>query len=133
MAIAWTTDLSVGVNRIDEQHKIWFDKANQLFEAGKSGQSKTYISQMLKFLDDYTKQHFADEERYMTSIQYPEIQAQKAAHAAFIQELDKLKKDFDASGGKITVIINANQMVIKWLTTHISQMDKKIGQYAKTL
>ena len=38
MAIAWTPDLSVGVERIDDQHKIWFEKANELFKAEKSGE-----------------------------------------------------------------------------------------------
>ena len=37
MALGWTPDLSVGVEVIDEQHKTWFDKADQLFEAGKKG------------------------------------------------------------------------------------------------
>lgn len=133
MAIGWTPDLSVGVDRIDDQHKIWFDKANQLFEAGKQGKSREYIVQMLDFLDDYTKQHFKDEEKYMNSIKYPQIDAQQTMHASFIAELAKLRKEYDASGGNVSLIINANQMIINWLTNHISSMDKKIGAYAKTL
>ena len=61
MAIEWTPKLSVGIDLIDGQHKIWFDKANQLFEAGQNGRAKEYILQMFDFLDEYTKQHFADE------------------------------------------------------------------------
>ena len=133
MSIGWTQDLSVGVSKIDEQHKIWFDKANQLFEAGKEGKTKEYIVQMLDFLDDYTKQHFRDEEQYMLSIKYPEIDLQKKAHADFIQELAKIRSDYQNSGGNISLIINANQMIINWLTSHISSMDKKIGIYAKSL
>lgn len=129
----WTPDLSVGVSLIDEQHKTWFEKANALFEAGKKHQAREYIGQMLDFLDEYTKKHFADEEQYMLRIKYPEYDAQKKAHANFIEQLAKLKKDYSESGGNILVIINANQLVIGWLTSHISNMDKKIGQYAKTL
>ena len=40
MAIEWTPNLSVGVTGIDQQHKTLFDKANRLFEAGKSSKSK---------------------------------------------------------------------------------------------
>lgn len=133
MALGWTEDLSVGVEMIDEQHKVWFEKADQLFEAGKKGQAKEYISKMLNFLDEYTKQHFSDEEKYMLEINYPEYETQKALHTAFIAELAKLKKNYEESGGNIVVIIGANQMVIKWLTSHISQEDKKIGLYAKSL
>lgn len=133
MAIEWTPNLSVGVQMIDDQHKIWFKKANELFEAGQKGQAKEYVLQLLDFLDEYTKTHFRDEEKYMASIRYPEIENQKMAHASFIEELAKLRRSFTESGGNILLIINANKMIINWLTKHISQMDKKIGDYAKTL
>ncbi len=133
MAIVWTPALSVGVENIDSQHKIWFQKADQLFEAGKAGKSKEIIEQMFDFLDDYTKQHFRDEEAYMEKIKYPEIEEQKRLHQGFIEELAKLKKEYQQSGGNITLIISANQMIIDWLTKHISNIDKKIGTYANTL
>ena len=129
----WTPDLSVGVSLIDEQHKAWFVKADKLFEAGKNHKSKEYVGEMLDFLDDYTKKHFNDEEQYMLSINYPGYNAQKQAHTTFIGNLSKLKKDYSESGSNILVILNANQLVIGWLTEHIAKMDKKIGEYAKTL
>jgi hemerythrin len=131
MAIEWTESLSVGVTAIDEQHKMLFKKADELFEAGKNGKAKDYISKLLAFLDDYTKKHFGDEEKYMQSIHYPEYEAQKKMHTDFIASLAKLKKEYEESGGNITVIINANQMVVDWLIKHISREDKKIGAYAK--
>jgi len=133
MAITWTPNLSVGVEHIDNQHKIWFEKANELFEAGKAQRAKEYINTMIDFLDEYTKQHFKDEEAYMEKIGYPELEAQKKAHASFVQDLAKLKKDYNESGGNILVIINANKMVVNWLTNHITSMDKKIGDYVRTL
>ncbi len=133
MAVTWTPDLSVGIRNIDDQHKIWFDKANELFEAGRQQKAKEYINTMIDFLDEYTKKHFKDEEAYMEEIRYPEIDAQKKAHASFISDLAKLKNDYNGAGGNLMVILNANKMVISWLTNHIRQMDKKIGEYAKTL
>ncbi|HHV97049.1 MAG TPA: hemerythrin family protein [Clostridiaceae bacterium] len=133
MAIVWTPNLTVGVERIDEQHKIWFEKANGLFEASKERRAKDYIDTMLKFLDEYTKEHFRDEEAYMEQIRYPELDAQKKAHASFVNELAKLKSEYEKSGGNILVIMNANKIVTNWLTNHIIHMDKKIGDYVKTL
>lgn len=133
MTIKWTPNLSVGVKHIDDQHKILFEKANMLFQAGKEQRAKEYIGQMLDFLDEYTKQHFKDEEAYMEKIGYPGLEAQKRAHANFINELAKLKSEYNKSGGNLLVIINANKLVVNWLTNHISAMDKKIGEYAKTL
>lgn len=131
MAMGWTEDLSVGIGIIDQQHKIWFDKANELFDAGKKGIANEFVANMLEFLDEYTKMHFRDEEKYMLSIEYPEYNNQKKLHTNFITELAKLKEEYSKSGGNIVVIINANQMVINWLINHISTQDKKIGQYVR--
>ncbi len=130
MAIEWTPNLTVGIESIDQQHKTLFDKANQLFEAGKNNKTKEFISEMLDFLDDYTKQHFHSEENYMRSINYPAYAEQKKMHTDFIASLAKLKKDYQESGGNILVILNANQMVVDWLLKHISFEDKKIGTFA---
>ncbi|WP_414150050.1 bacteriohemerythrin [Acetobacterium carbinolicum] len=131
MAIVWTQDLSVGVASIDGQHQQLFKMADELFEAGKNGKSKEVVGELLNFLDTYTKQHFSDEEAYMKSINYPGLADQQTAHKNFIAELAKLKSAYDTSGGNISVIINANQMVVDWLTKHISVMDKKIGVHTK--
>lgn len=133
MPVEWTPNLTVGVEHIDEQHKTWFKKANELFEAGKERRAKEYINQMLDFLDEYSKMHFRDEEAYMAKINYPELEAQKKAHESFINDLAKLKSDYNQNNGNVLVIINANNMVLKWLTNHILNMDKKIGEFAKNL
>lgn len=128
----WTPNLSVGVEIIDDQHKVWFEKAEKLFEAGRNRQASGYIGELLDFLEDYTKKHFADEEKYMLSINYPGYAEQKKAHTDFMGQLTKLRNDYNSSGGNLLVIMDANQLVIGWLTKHISSMDKKIGEYAKS-
>ncbi|MDF2948832.1 MAG: hemerythrin-like metal-binding protein [Sedimentibacter sp.] len=133
MALLWNKNYEVGVDLIDSQHKKWFEKADQLFEAGKSGKSKEYIIQMFDFLDDYTKTHFKDEEKYMTSINYPELASQKQMHEGFIKKLAELRKDYETAGANLTVILGANQFILDWLTKHISNADKKIGEYTKKL
>jgi hemerythrin-like metal-binding protein len=80
-----------------------------------------------------TKTHFRDEEKYMESIKYPELEAQKKAHAYFEQELAQLRKDYTESGGSLVLLVKANKMIVDWLTKHISSMDKKIGEYAAAL
>lgn len=128
----WHESLSVGIAQIDEQHKEWFRRAENLFAAGKQGKAKEYIGEMLEFLDSYTKKHFADEERYMQQIGYPGLDEQKKAHAAFISQLAKLRDDYESSSGSISVIIAANKIVIDWLTKHISNLDRKIGEFVRS-
>lgn len=131
MSLMWTPNLAVGVDLIDQQHKTWFEKADKLFEAGKTGKTKEYIVQMFDFLDDYTKTHFKDEENYMLSINYPDYKIQKQLHENFIKKLADLRKEYEKSGANISVIIDSNQFILDWLTNHISKMDKKIGEYVR--
>lgn len=133
MAIKWTPDLSVGVDFIDEQHKTWFEKADQLFSAGQRGEAKEYVLQMFDFLDEYTKTHFSDEEKYMKSINYPGLEEQKKAHAHFVEELVRLRREYTESNGSIVTLVKINKMIVDWLIRHISSMDKKIGEYVATL
>jgi hemerythrin len=121
------------VGLIDDQHKILFEKADKLFEAGRNHQAREYLDDLLKFLENYTKQHFFDEDNYMLSIHYPGLSVQKQAHAEFIRQLNKLRSDYNASGGNVLVVINANQLMLNWLTQHISVMDRQIGQFAITM
>jgi len=127
--VAWHPGLSVGIDLIDEQHKEWFKRADALFEAGKKGQAKEYIGELLEFLQSYTKKHFSDEEAYMASIGYPGLEEQKRAHASFVDQLERLRKDYEFTGGRLTVVIEANQLAIDWLTKHISNVDRKIGEF----
>jgi len=127
----WSPTLSIGVAQIDAQHKTLVEQADKLFEASKNNQGKERVGELLNFLDDYTKKHFSDEEKYMLSIGYPGYNEQKTAHTEFIRQLAKLRTDYTASGGNLLVILNANQLVVQWLTQHISNMDRKIGQFKK--
>lgn len=127
----WSPALSIGVAQIDAQHKTLVEQADKLFDASKTNQGKERVGELLNFLEDYTKKHFADEEKYMLSIGYPGYSEQKAAHTEFIKQIAKLRGDYAASGGNLLVILNANQLVVQWLTQHISNMDKKIGQFKK--
>ena len=104
MSIAWTPNLSVGVEHIDDQHKIWFEKANALFEAGKEKRAKEYIKTMLDFLDEYTKKHFKDEEAFMVEIRYP---AKPKLMRLFAEKLAKLKAIM-RNRRQHLVILNAN-------------------------
>lgn len=130
--MVWTQSLSVGVTSIDSQHKMWFDKANALFDACSQGKGRAYISELLDFLTDYTHTHFTDEENYMLKINYPRYSIQKKLHADFIAQLNKLKQDLNASQGNLTVVINANTLLLNWFTNHISAEDKQIGDFIKT-
>lgn len=130
-AFKWTPQISVGVALIDTQHKTLFDKANALLEACNRAEGYTEIAKLFSYLEGYVIEHFRDEERYMTSIQYPELSAQKKAHAEFIASMAKTRRDYEASPSRnIAILTSALKLISDWLIKHISIDDRKIGQFA---
>ncbi len=131
MAIAWTPDLSVGLDQIDDQHKELFKKLDQLLEACNQGKGRVIIEELLRFLGDYVVTHFGTEEVYMDRFAYPETADHKRQHAAFIKQFVELKETFEKEGPGIHIVILTNRTVVAWLNTHIRNTDTKLGAFLK--
>ena len=73
--IAWSKDLTVGVAEIDEQHRQWIQRLNDVAAAIAAHQGPVQLGQTLAFLVDYTQQHFATEEKLMAAVKYPGLKS----------------------------------------------------------
>ncbi len=120
-----------GVEMIDNQHRRIFKLADEAYQLLKDENilfKDDSLLSIIKGLREYTEYHFSEEEVYMNSIAYPELEFQKTQHQKFIVELDKLSQE--------TVQIsleNQDDMIYKilayltdWLQEHIEQFDMKI-------
>ena len=58
----WTQDMAVGIETIDEQHKELFKRISDLLQAIREHRCKSEIDGTIKFLDDYARFHFGEEE-----------------------------------------------------------------------
>src|SRR5512145_1470410 len=123
----WTTDLSVGVNEIDDQHKQLIGFMNSLHDSMKAGQAKQALDKTLQELADYTVYHFQAEEKYMQKFRYPGYPAHKMKHDAFVRKVTDFQKDYQA--GKLGLSIDLMNFLKDWVTTHIRETDK---QYSET-
>ncbi|GAB4389081.1 MAG: hemerythrin family protein [Thermodesulfovibrionales bacterium] len=132
----WTTDLSVGVETIDEQHRELFVKINDLVAAIKGSVCKYKIGDVIGFLEDYVAFHFGQEEAFMESFGYPAYPAHKAQHEEFKRNFSLLKKDLvklegGTKPGSYDLSVRTNQVVVDWILEHISKTDKALGAFLK--
>lgn len=125
----WTNRLEIGVREMDDEHKVLIDHMNRVYEANAAGHNKVEILESLRALLDYSKSHFADEEKYMDSIQYPELKVHKQAHEALIRRLEDDYRIFE-NGGKL-LTEGFFSFLGFWLKTHIHAVDTKYGQFVK--
>jgi putative ATP-dependent endonuclease of the OLD family len=83
-----------------------------------------------KELEDYTKFHFSEEEEYMESIHYEGLEAQKRAHAAFIDRLEQVDPD-EIDANPQEYLNELLEFLLNWLINHILYTDKKIPDVTK--
>lgn len=62
--IRWSDNLSVGVELIDEQHKMLIQRLNDMTSAIEESKGPNEIARTLNFLIEYTDFHFSAEEKH---------------------------------------------------------------------
>ncbi len=126
----WEDSYSVGVRKIDEQHKKLFDLINQLGNAMITGKGRDIISKLLKELKDYTVYHFTDEEKLMEDNGYPELLSHKDIHKNFVNKI----KDFEKKNeeGNLSLSVDLFNFLKDWLKGHILGTDMKYKEFFKS-
>jgi hemerythrin len=123
----WTSELSVGITEIDEQHRNLITLLNQLSDAVLAGNNTEGIQKTLTGLIDYTQSHFSTEENLFKKYDYPETIAHTEEHNKFKQKVIEFERDFKM--GKMVLFINISKFIKDWLTNHIKGTDKKYGPF----
>ena len=130
----WTEMLATGVSTIDSQHKELFKRINNLVLAIKQHRCKTEIDGTIKFLDDYARVHFSEEEKHMFETNYGGLEEQREDHGKYLAALAELKEQaslprFQVSSYDLSA--TTNQVVVDWIVAHIMRLDMKFGEYLK--
>ena len=127
--IAWTTDLAVGIELVDEQHKMLIKHLSDLDEALKTGVGPTKVASTLNFLIDYTDFHFSAEEKHMAANDYPELENHKKMHEGFKKTLFNFEEELKEEGATKMLADSIDTLLVKWLFNHIQTVDVGFGKY----
>ncbi|NEX19776.1 hemerythrin family protein [Thiorhodococcus mannitoliphagus] len=125
--IEWSQDLSVGIQEIDDQHRVLVDLLNQINEAIHSHHGSDASQAILKELVDYTKIHFAVEESLMRVLGYPGYGEHKARHEELIHEVEALQDKL--LSGKKGLSFELLHFLKMWLTKHILTEDMSYAPF----
>lgn len=133
--LTWTSDLSVGVVEIDDQHKELFDRINRLFAALETRAAEAELRSLFLFLETYVHEHFGNEERYMDDFAlhgYASAAHHKSEHHAFIRDLREFKADLEAAEPSEQFIGEFNKWMRNWWLLHIQHVDQGLGAFLQT-
>ena len=123
----WKNDYSVGIVKIDEQHKVLVGFLNELYDSMKAGKGKDTLDTVLKNLVEYTKTHFATEESLFKLYKYPDYVSHKQKHDKLAAYVLEIKQKFDS--GQISNPIQITNFLKDWLSKHIMGTDKLYGPF----
>ena len=125
---AFTNKYVIGVEHIDAEHRRLFEivkEANEVLHNDFMHDKYDQIINILEKLVEYTKVHFADEEAYMESINYDGLEAQKKAHAMFIEKVENINLE-EVDENQDEYLGGLLNFLLDWLVNHILKMDKLI-------
>jgi hemerythrin len=130
----WTEKLATGIKTIDSQHKELFKRINNLVLAIKQQRCKSEIDSTLKFLDDYARIHFSEEEKHMRETNYAGLLEQQEDHKRYLAALAELKDEASRpriQGSSYDLSATTNQVVVDWIVGHIMKLDMKFGEHLR--
>ena len=128
LRIEWDESLSVGINLIDEQHKMLIERTNAISEAMEMKRGLEKILQTLEFMIEYTKFHFSAEEKIMKDNDYPKFTDHHKLHEEFKARLNLMVQDFEEEGATSGLSQEITTYLNNWLVTHIKGIDTELGQ-----
>jgi hemerythrin len=131
MAYTWNKRLETGNVTIDNQHKELIAAINSLLDACSEGKGRTKIEETSQFLVNYTKRHFADEEKLQLQSHYPDYANHKKYHEGFVQEVNQIVAELKKEGPTLVMVGKINNAIAGWLIRHISTEDVKVANHIK--
>ena len=125
-SIEWDDSFSVGINLIDEQHKMLIERTNAIAEAVDMKRGLEKIMQTLSFMIEYTEFHFSAEEKVMTDNDYPKFDEHHKLHEDFKSRLNLMIQDFEEEGATSVLSEEITSYLTSWLVNHIKGIDTEL-------
>jgi hemerythrin len=131
--LIWDESMTTGQPNLDAQHQELFERYNRLSEALKqgSGSVRTATGEMLDFLQFYAAWHFEREEECMEEHRCPFAEANKNAHAQFIEMFGQFYEQWQESDTDMALVRQTYEELGNWIENHIMRIDTQLLTCAK--
>lgn len=124
----WSQELCIGVDMMDKQHQNLVDKINVLIED--INNDSPNILKDFQDLGGFVVEHFEDEEKYMASIEFPNLEIHKNIHKQLLEKVGEFGQMIESGNLDKGQLVNFLKM---WLKSHIMGIDMKYGEHAKKI
>lgn len=131
MSMEWNESFVLGIEEIDQQHKMLVERFRMLSDAVRDAREQEMLTDMAKFLVEYAQFHFATEERYMKEFAYPDMAEQLSEHEQFSRDAIDLQHKISGGGNSHVLAVELTGKMFRWVIQHVRDHDRKMAQYIK--
>jgi hemerythrin len=123
-------EFKLGIDAIDQEHIKLVDMLNQVhafLSENKRAEARQYF---VETLANYVDEHFAHEEQFLASIDFPQLTEHQKIHAQFkksVRDLSTLIESGD--DGAFRQALNES---FTWIIAHIGKTDKRYAKFYLT-
>jgi hemerythrin len=129
--LQWRTDYSIGIQKIDNQHKKIILLINDLLKMCKENNTvEDYESfnALVEIILEHFQKHFETEEKLMLKKNYPQYAEHKKRHDKLLEDIKKMMDKIINEKQKNS-LINMVIFLREWFVENIYIMDKQMGEY----
>lgn len=95
--IKWNERLSVGVAEMDEEHRQFIARVNELNRAIVESEDKATVERVMDLMLMEAAHHFWHEQQLLTRWNYPQAAQHAASHARLTAQFERVMKEFAES------------------------------------
>ena len=128
--IVWTSEMSVDVKMLDNDHKRLAILINELHDGLMAGRDSKDLERIFDELIAYSRVHFAHEERILAEAGYSGAAAHKQEHEQKIKLLLTLQALFQIANESADFLDIMDQLK-EWLFKHMEHSDKEFVPHLK--
>ena len=128
--IAWSEFLSVGVPEMDEEHRQFIARVNELNRAVVESEDKAQVALAMDRMLEEATRHFSHEEELLARWKYPDTQGHTAKHAQLSAQFERARKDFNQT--EISFVWALKALHLKQLLVeHLLKEDLKYRDFLR--
>ena len=120
----WSPNLNTGIAEVDKDHRALVNLINMIHGYTSDGKNIPIIETVLDTLIDYTRYHFAREEKALVKAGYIDIGCHKVQHYGFTAKVLQLRRQLAIEGSEFDVQ-SIVHLTSDWLMEHILKEDMK--------
>ncbi len=124
--LTWNEGLQTGDARMDDTHEEFVDMLNQLLATPTDQQLPLY----LQFVE-HTKEHFAQEERWMVATGFAPDNCHASHHATIMETLHAVVEHYEKDDQDI--ITRLAEALVEWFPQHAATMDAGLALHMKAV